>query len=385
MGNLGCSQTEVKTADGSIAPHLFHILQEEGAKRPFFVVGQAFQCLKLADAIKAQYPQAEFFDAFLPNPTYESVMLGKKLFRQGGCDFIAAIGGGSAIDVAKCIKAYAFMEDDRCCLNQTITENNIKILAVPTTAGTGSEATHFAVIYYQDVKQSVSHESLLPSYVILCADALESLPLYQRKVTMLDALCHGIESLWSINSTEESEKHAADAISLFMSSYPLYLRNVRDGNMNMLCAANSAGKAIDITKTTAAHAMSYKLTSLYGIAHGHSAALCLPRVWEYMLGHMDMCIEPRGIDFLKSRFHYIGNLLGCSSPVEAVAFLDNLMGELELEAPKALSGEDLSILVQSVNAERLANSPVMLDEKALTKIYNDILSGDVADESTKFV
>ena len=73
-----------------------------------------------------------------------------------------------------------------------------------------------------------------------------------------------------------------------------YLNNEKEALNNMLIAANYSGKAINITQTTAPHAMSYKLTSLYEIAHGHAVALCLPPVWEYMIKNSDKCIDPRG-------------------------------------------------------------------------------------------
>lgn len=356
-----------------IKEKLFLILEKENVIRPFFVVGTAFRCLSLMDVIKKQYPQSVFFDKFLPNPSYESIVVGIKLFRNYNCDFIVAVGGGSAIDVAKSIKAFAFIDEPKCYLNYSIEENGIKIVAVPTTAGTGSEATQFGVIYYKGVKQSVSHESLLPDYVILDANTLKYLPIYQKKVTMLDALCHGIESLWSINSTETSRQYASIAIKNILYYKDIYLSNKEENNLKMLCAANYSGKAINITKTTVAHAMSYKMTSIYGISHGHSVGLCLPRVWEYMINHMDLCVETRGKDFLNTIFKHISNLLGYTKPVEAIAYLDKLMLEdLQLEKPKSRNGE-IRELVEAVNVERLKNSPVYFSEDALNEIYTNIL------------
>lgn len=355
---------------------LDEIMDQEAAKHPFFVVGKAFGQLRIEERIKSRYPQAVFFKDFLPNPTYESVMAGRELFRQYASDILIAMGGGSAIDVAKCIKAYAFMEGEGCLLPQAIRDNEIKIVAIPTTAGTGSEATHFAVIYYQGKKQSVSHESLLPAYVILDGKYLESLPDYQRKATMLDALCHSIESLWSVNSTEESKEYAVRAIELLMQHKLSYLRNEKEGNLEMMRAANLAGKAINITKTTAAHAMSYKMTSLFGISHGHSAALCLPKVWRYMICHMDQCVDKRGKDYLDAVFTDIGRLLGCDSPEEAAAYLEHLIEEeLELRITNPVTEEEMAQLVHSVNVERLANNPVVLDEAALAEIYREVLKG----------
>ena len=126
------------------------------------------------------------FSDFAPNPTYESVLEGVKVFRQEKCDSIIAVGGGSAIDVAKCIKLYSNMDGNGengsflHYTNQQINPNAIPFLAVPTTAGTGSEATRYAVIYYGDEKQSITHESCIPDTVLLDASLLKTLPDYTK-------------------------------------------------------------------------------------------------------------------------------------------------------------------------------------------------------------
>jgi len=139
-----------------------------------------------------------------PNPKYDSVLKGLKLFEDNHCDMLISVGGGSPMDVAKSIKAFVGMDQQTPCVNQAIVPNAIPHLAIPTTAGTGSEATHFAVIYYEGKKYSVSDMSLTPDYVVLDAELLSGLPLYQRKATMLDALCHAIESYWSVKATKTS-------------------------------------------------------------------------------------------------------------------------------------------------------------------------------------
>lgn len=85
---------------------------------------------------------------------------------------------------------------------------------------------------------------------------------------------------------------------MIIRNYDGYLAGATDRNEEILKAANLAGQAINITQTTAAHAMSYKITSLFGIPHGHAVALCLPAVWRYMNNHMDHCIDPRGANYL---------------------------------------------------------------------------------------
>ena len=157
------------------------------------------------DELKEQGLNVIHFMDYQPNPLYENVLEGVGSFRSHHCDAIVAVGGGSALDVAKCIKLYSTLEGDGeegSFLKQPLIPNEIPFLAMPTTAGTGSEATRFAVIYFEGNKQSVSGESCIPETVLLDPAVLETLPLYQKKVTMMDALCHAIESFWSVNSTE---------------------------------------------------------------------------------------------------------------------------------------------------------------------------------------
>lgn len=118
------------------------------------------------------------FSDFTPNPQYESVVKGVKLFREEGCDAVIAFGGGSAMDVAKCIKLYTSQPgsgEGGEWLEQDIETNHIPFLAIPTTAGTGSEATRYAVVYYDGKKQSITSDSIIPESVLLDAGILRTL------------------------------------------------------------------------------------------------------------------------------------------------------------------------------------------------------------------
>lgn len=313
------------------------------------------------------------FDDFKPNPDYSSVKKGVDVFCQNCCDSIIAIGGGSAIDVAKCIKLYVNMNHNKNYLSQDIVPNNIKFAVIPTTAGTGSEATKYAVVYYNDEKQSISHESCIPTTVFMDSSVLETLPEYQKKATMLDALCHSIESFWSVNSTDESKQYSKQAIKLILENKNAYLLNKKIGNENMLKAAHIAGKAINITQTTAGHAMCYKLTSLYGIAHGHAAALCVSALWKYMINNLNNCIDPRGIQYLKSVFVNIADAMDCDTAENSIRRFDEILFEMNIEAPVVNNDTDYTILKKSVNPVRLKNNPINLDLSAIDKIYHKIL------------
>ena len=317
------------------------------------------------------------FADFNPNPDYSSIVNSVRLFRTEEVDGIIAIGGGSAIDVAKCIKLYSNMPgsgEDGSFLRTEIVPNKIPFLVIPTTAGTGSEATRYAVIYYKGEKQSISHESCIPDTVVLDPALLKSLSLYQRKATMMDAFSHAIEAYWSVNSTEESKGYSEKAIKGILDNYQGYLNNDSSGNAGMLNAAFYAGKAINITQTTAGHAMCYKLTSLFGYAHGHSAALCNKVLFLWMLNNIDRCSDARGEQYLKDTLFDLGKAFDLKDSTSAAEFFSDFVDKLGLELPKA-SAQQIEELVGSVNPVRLKNFPITLDESTIRELYLQIAKG----------
>jgi len=315
----------------------FNALKVLREKRPLLICDDAF------DSFGIELP-CEFvrFSGFRPNPLYEDARAGAKILRKAKCDFIVAIGGGSSIDTAKSIKYYNRVD--------------LPFMAIPTTSGTGSEATHFAVIYKNGEKHSIANKRLLPDYVVLQPEMLKTLPDYQRKCTMLDALCQSIESWWSKKAMPESKKYSRKAIRLILDNMDSYLNNEDEGNRNMLIASNLAGKAINITTTTAPHAMSYKLTSLFGLPHGHAVAICLPKVWRYM-----------------GNFDYIARALGRKDHEDAIEFFEDMLREMEISPPGNVSADEFDALINSVNIQRLQNNPVWLNKTTISAIYKEVL------------
>lgn len=323
----------------------------EGRKL-LLVCGRSFDRLDIAPAIHALHPVR--FSDFAPNPVYEDVCKGVELYRQEKCNAILAVGGGSAMDVAKCIKLFSGMNPNENYLHQEYADTGILLAAIPTTAGTGSESTRHAVIYFKGEKQSISHPSLVPQYACLIPSVLKDLPVYQKKCTLLDALGQAIESWWSVSSTEESIGYSRIAIELIRDNWKAYIETGEAAD-KILLAANYAGRAINITATTAAHAMSYKLTSLYGIPHGHAVGLCLPEVWT----------EMTDAEQLQKVFEAL--------PVD-LGWIRQLLADLGMEYPVSQNREqEIEILTASVNPVRLKNNPVMLGKETLKAMYERIV------------
>lgn len=313
-------------------------------KNIFLVHGKTFNRLSIAEIFNNF--KATHFTDFKPNPLIESVEAGVKIFRENNCDMIIAVGGGSAIDVAKCVKLQAAQV--------------VPFIAIPTTAGTGSEATRFAVVYKNGEKQSVTDSCMIPDAIYFDAEPLRILPPYQRKATLLDAYSHAAESYWSVKANDSSRAFAKEALRIIVALQENYFSGKTGDaeNISLMYAAYLAGKAINISETTAGHAMSYKLTSLFGISHGHAAALCNAGLWQFM----------HASDAVKDLTEIIGDKT-----------FQKLLIEGELIYPLNCADFDstLELLTRSVNPVRLKNFPVPLPENVIGKIYRAIILGEV--------
>lgn len=359
------------------------ILKELSCKKLFLVIDSSYPFLNIMDAIEAlPIDEKVKFSDFTPNPLYEQVCNGIELLKSSNCDTILAVGGGSAIDVAKCIKLAVLAQKGKEAIIPPLVSQRLPIdgtkipfIAIPTTAGTGSESTHNAVMYFEGAKQTVTNDGVLPDYAVLEPSVLKTLPLYQKKCTMMDALCQGIESWWSVNSNDESYDYSRKTVELIMTNWRKYIfENDDEAAAQIMLAANYGGRAINITQTTAAHAFSYKITSLYKMPHGHAVAVGLPVIWEYMLANMDKCIDERGQDYLYDIFDKIAHAMGCKTPVEAIALFRQMMVDMDLKEPvSANREEELDVLSTSVNPVRLKNNPIRIDSQTSKRLYSFIV------------
>jgi len=355
------------------ADSLENILMTLKIKKLFVVHDKSFSKLDISHTIEKQSFSIVKFSNFSVNPRYEEVCNAAHVFRNSDCDAIIAIGGGSVIDVAKCAKLFAGLSQEDYLTPDKYNDSGIPFIAVPSTSGTGSESTRFAVAYKNNEKLSITHNSLLPNYAVLVPEILDTLPLYQKKCTFLDALCQAIESWWCINSTEESVDYSRRVIELLLKSYEAYLKGDNSVNHDMLLGANYSGKAINITQTTAPHALSYKLTSVFNLPHGHSVAICLPSVWQCMLDNTDKTCDIRGVNHVTATFSDIAIAMGYGSPVEAIAGFSEILKKLEITPPTEVSSEVITELTDSVNQKRLKNSPVAFNAEMIRQVYESVL------------
>ncbi len=306
-----------------------------------------------------------FFHNFSPNPKYEEIMEGVKQFETSGAKMIVAIGGGSAIDVAKCIKLFQNTSEEEFMQHHFVSHSD-RLIAIPTTAGTGSESTAIAVIYHRGEKHSVAHTCILPDVAVLSSQLLQGLPAYHVGSSLADAFCQAVESFWSRGANAESRFYASKCIELIQRYRCGYLQSGKDAD-SILLAANFSGKAIHISRTTAAHAMSYKLTTKYGISHGHAVAVCMSGCWRKLLTYA------QHDKHLYERLKSLACVMGFEDISLAYQWYQMFLRELELPEVQ-IREEDYAELVSSVNAERLGNNPVPFTKDDLRDIYVNISS-----------
>jgi alcohol dehydrogenase class IV len=221
------------------------------------------------------------------NPDHKLINRGGELARTENCDVVIGLGGGSAIDAAKGIAVVASENQDiwEIYKGAPITHETLPVVAIPTTAGTGSEATFFTVVSHRELKQKegFAKPQFFPSLSIVDPMLTLELPPRITAETGLDALSHAIEAYYCKFSTPVVEALAIQAIGLVSDN----LRNaVYDGKdqvarYNMMLANTLAGMAITQSDSCLAHVIGEAVGGVYNTAHGLSVALCLPATMEY--------------------------------------------------------------------------------------------------------
>ena len=358
------------------------IIKETRAKKILLVTGK--QSYIFCNA-KSQIDEilnniyTEQFNQFEVNPKLDDVYTGVRLLKNTKFNLIIAVGGGSVIDMAKLINILGAQKDNDLVKyindNVLITEKGLPLVAIPTTAGTGSEATHFSVVYVDNVKHSLAHRFMLPDYAIVDAELSYSLPSHITAASGMDALSQAVESYWAVKSTQESKKFASEAINLILVALKDAVEGDKRARELMSKAAHLAGKAINITTTTAPHAISYPITTFFGLQHGHAVALTLGSFFEINYYFQDKnVIDPRGVNYLKKTMEELFVLFGVSTATECKLRWQSLMKMIkmnyEIKSIGIVTENDVAKIVDNVNKERLRNNPVYVSKRMIGAIFD---------------
>jgi alcohol dehydrogenase class IV len=305
--------------------------------------------------------QVTYYSDFSNNPKEREMVAALAILEDRHFDAIIAIGGGSVMDFAK---TFRICFDTSLNVRELLAvppwsfQKHTHLIAIPPTAGTGAEATHFAVIYVVGVKQSVEHLRVLPDCCIVDSSLLPSLPRYQKACTAMDAFCQALESFWSVHATAESKTYSLAAASICKKHIIPYVNEASDNDCDAMSeASHMAGKAINIAKTTISHALSYYISSAYSLPHGHAVSLSIARLFLFNL-----------------RAGVIDNTLMQALALNAndiIPYFTDLCTAIDIETSlKALNIINIGDIVAHVNCNRLKNNPAILSSSDLISLFN---------------
>jgi alcohol dehydrogenase class IV len=278
------------------------------------------------------------FEDFSVNPKYKEAQVGLEKLLQSNADMIVAIGGGSVLDMSKLIRHMAVEKG-----------YPIPLHAMPTTAGTGAEATHFAVVYIDGEKQSIAADDVLPDVAVVYPPFTYSNSIYQTACAGFDAVAQAIESYWAKGATTESREYSIRALELLWKQLPQLVQAPTEELRDQVAeGAYWAGRAINISTTTAPHAFSYAFTSHYGYPHGHAVALTFPFFMK--------------LNGTKELYEMLGfSSIGIIPQMET--YIETLGLSLALD-----SSVDVHGALQEVNLQRLSNNPVEVTKEIMGEL-----------------
>lgn len=340
-------------------------LAEKKNKTLFITNKSSFNLLPIKDLIEDKF-QGNFtrVTEFDLNPTAKDVLKLFQLYSIHEYQNFVGIGGGSAMDMAKILFYFSHFKSESINLDLILKELNLATLPkstkylglIPTTCGSGSEATRFAVLYHEKEKYSLLSDTIVPQSVVLAGENLVSLPNKVLAFTTVDALVHAIEGFWSSSATQESQEYSIKALNLIAKELKTGLFNRDKVNyQNLIEASYFAGKSINISFTTAAHALSYYLTSFYNIPHGQAVYLCLIPILDQINSDIDLkpiidAFKVKNIKDLKHLFY-------------------KYLNELNLEINfQEINLEEFS---DKVNQDRLKNFPGKLPRKRILELFGN--------------
>lgn len=293
-------------------------------------------CAKVEAALKQEHVPYAVYSDIVGEPNNIMIENGLRKYREEGCDFLIAIGGGSCLDSMKAIGALAVNGGDIAdFFGKTIDVEMPPMAAIPTTAGTGSEATQFTIITdtRKDVKMLLKGPKLIPSLAVIDPQFTMTAPPAVTANTGLDALCHCVEAYTSRKAQTLSDTFAVSAVKRIFANLPTAYHDGsnQEARIQMSVAALEAGIAFNNSSVTLIHGMSRPIGALFHVAHGLSNAML-----------MNVCLTfalPGAYD----RFGDLGRAIGVADASDtdqaaAEKFLDalkKLVAEMEIPTPEA--------------------------------------------------
>lgn len=253
--------TSIRSGPGAAAS-----LGELGAKRLFLVTDPYFSKNGMAQRVAelSKAPEVAIFDQVAPDPTVELAAEGTAALREFGPDLVVALGGGSAMDLGKAMAYFA--------------KGSYRLCAIPTTSGSGSEVTDFAILTHNKVKHPLIDKRLLPDIAILDSDFLMELPKGLIGETGFDAITHAVEAYTAKGAGAFSDLLAKEAFSALYAALPASYAGRKDVRLKVHTAATMAGMAFNQAGLGLCHAMAHAMGGLLHVPHGRLNAILLPAV-----------------------------------------------------------------------------------------------------------
>lgn len=317
------------------------------------------------------------YDSVKPEPELEQVQDCIEFYHSHQSDAVIAVGGGSALDIAKCVAALAGQDGEiRDFVGTDIIQGrNIPLIVIPTTSGTGSEVTNIAILSdtANQMKQGIVSDYLLPDVAIVSPLMSVSCPASVTAASGVDALVHAIEAYISVNHTEITDALALQAIELIVEYLPqaYALPSNLIAREKMATASLMAGLAFGNAGVGAVHALAYPLGGKFKMAHGVSNALMLPYVLEWnVLGCAERLSKIAVMLKLADGQQYMENA------EKLVEFLHRFCQQLHIPAGLRVFGileSDIPALAaEAIKVERLLkNNPRQLSVQDIEAIYRE--------------
>ena len=328
----------------------------------------------LEELLKAAHIRCVVYDGTVANPTVANVEQARMLYLENGCQGLIAFGGGSSMDCAKALGARIVRPNKPLARMEGLLQVLRRLpllIAVPTTAGTGSETTLAAVITDEKIhhKYPINDFALIPHYAVLDPDVTLGLPPHLTATTGMDALTHAVEAYIGRSTTKGTRAAAIEAVQLIFANLPeaYFNGHDRDARANMLRAAYLAGTAFTKSYVGYVHAVAHSLGGRYGIAHGLANSVLLPVVLK--------AYGPAAWKKLAELARAAGVSSAASDEEAAKAFIDAIEAmNAAMDIPETLPGilsEDIPQLARYADHEAnpLYPVPVLWGPEELQKMY----------------